>query len=384
VSSVAPPITFVSSSGEVGGAELYLEALLEDLGPARVAGVIVPEEGELAARLRAAGYPVEVVGFGRRLGRLAGAARLRRSLRRRPAAIVHANGSPAAMVAALVAGRGRPLIWMRHDRTLDGPIGSLIALRCARTVAVSHSALEGLGSVGRSRAEVVYPGVPEADVDRAAARSLVEGALGCPTPCEVIVLSGRLSPSKGQRELIDAAPAVLERRPDAHIALLGGPRRAYPHYERELRDHARRRGVADRVHFLGHWAGDAQSELGAVRFVAGCDLLVAPSMREPPYGWQEGFGLAVAEAMQVGTPVVAHRHGSLPEVLAECGELVPEGDAPALAAAIVRVLEDGALRERMSGCGRRRAAENFRRRDSLAAMRRVYAATAAGRRGPSL
>ena len=145
-------------------------------------------------------------------------------------------------------------------------------------------------------------------------------------------------------ELINAAPTVFERRPDARIALLGGPRHAYPDYERELRDRARRLGVADRVHFLGHRPSGVLSNADAVRFVAGCDLLVAPSMREPPYGWQEGFGLAVAEAMQVGTPVVAYRNGSLPEVLAGCGELVAEGDTAALAAAIVRVLEDGAVR----------------------------------------
>ena len=96
------------------------------------------------------------------------------------------------------------------------------------------------------------------------------------------------------------------------------------------------------MHFLGHRPSGIGSVADAVRLVSGCDLLVAPSRREPPYGWQEGFGLAVAEAMRVGTPVVAYRNGSLPEVLGDCGELVDEGDTAGLAAAITAVLGDSA------------------------------------------
>ena len=105
------------------------------------------------------------------------------------------------------------------------------------------------------------------------------------------------------------------------------------------------------MHFLGHRPSGIGSVADAVRLVSGCDLLVAPSRREPPYGWQEGFGLAVAEAMRVGTPVVAYRYGSLPEVLGDCGELVDEGDTAGLAAAIAAVLDDPPRRERMAAAG---------------------------------
>lgn len=377
------PVTFVSSSAQLGGAELYLESLIESLGREWVGAVIVPEEGELPSRLRQAGHRVETVRFGRRLGLLAAAARIRRVLGRMRAPVVHANGSRAALLCALAAGRGQRLVWVRVDGTLDGPAAALVAGRCARTVAISASVLEGLGERARRRAEVVYPGVPDYRVDRAAGRVLVSSLLGCDPSAEVIVLSGRLGPGKGQRELLRAAPVVFARRPEARIALLGGARAAYPGYKRELRNLARRLGVEDRVHFLGHRPAGIGSVAEAVRFVSGCELLVAPSMREPPYGWQEGFGLAVAEAMHVGTPVIAHRHGSLPEVLGGCGELVTEGDTAALAEAIAGALADPARRERMAACGAERARAVFRRTRAVATMRDVYAAIAADGRAPS-
>ena len=77
--------------------------------------------------------------------------------------------------------------------------------------------------------------------------------------------------------------------------------------------------------------------------------------------------------MRVGTPVIAYRHGSLPEVLGDCGELVDEGDTRGLAAAIVAVLSDSDRRRRMAACGRERVDRLFRRADAVAALAEIYA-----------
>jgi glycosyltransferase involved in cell wall biosynthesis len=78
-------------------------------------------------------------------------------------------------------------------------------------------------------------------------------------------------------------------------------------------------------------------------------MLVAPSRAE-------GFGLPVAEAMAVGTPVVCSDAPALVEVAGGAAAVVPRGDAGALAAAIAKLFDDSAERDRMALAGRSRAA----------------------------
>ena len=97
---------------------------------------------------------------------------------------------------------------------------------------------------------------------------------------------------------------------------------------------------------LRELAGD-----GEVRFVGRVDdaelarLRAGASIALVPSRSAETFGLAAAEAMAAGLPVVASRVGALPELL-EAVSLVPPGDAPALAGAIARVLADPDLARR--------------------------------------
>jgi glycosyltransferase involved in cell wall biosynthesis len=107
-------------------------------------------------------------------------------------------------------------------------------------------------------------------------------------------------------------------------------------------------GVADRTSFLG-LRSDLQELLRDV------DVFAHPAV------WEEAFGLTVAEAMAAGCPVVATRTGATPELVAdgETGVLVPPGDPGALAAAIARLADDPALRERLGRAGRRRAEARF-------------------------
>jgi glycosyltransferase involved in cell wall biosynthesis len=113
-----------------------------------------------------------------------------------------------------------------------------------------------------------------------------------------------------------------------------------------------------------------------IRFVSGCDLLVAPSKRNPKGGWQEGFGHSPVEAMAVGTPVVASNHGSFPEVMGECAYFVPEGDRSALLHGVLEVLESPVLRERLIRDGARWVRRRYRLEDALEAMKGRYRAAA--------
>ena len=106
-------------------------------------------------------------------------------------------------------------------------------------------------------------------------------------------------------------------------------------------------------------------------------MLVIPSVTSRGGLGKEGFSLVALEAMGVGTPVVAYDYGGPPEVLGECGLLVPPGDRDALAEALLRVLEDGALREQLAECGRRRARERFSLSAMIEAMENRYREAAA-------
>jgi alpha-1,3-rhamnosyl/mannosyltransferase len=107
----------------------------------------------------------------------------------------------------------------------------------------------------------------------------------------------------------------------------------------ELREETRLLGLDDRVHFAGHVPHE---ELSALYRGAAC--LVFPSR-------YEGFGLPVLEAMASGTPVVATRSSSIPEVAGEAAILV-DGDADELASGIERALSE---RERLVAAGLERA-----------------------------
>jgi len=141
-------------------------------------------------------------------------------------------------------------------------------------------------------------------------------------PGRYALIVSRLAPEKG----IDVAIEACGRAGIALVLAGEGPERAA--LERAARD------AAGEVRFLGR-VGDEQ--LAAVR--ARAAIALAPSRSA------ETFGLALAEAMGAGLPVVGSRVGALPEIL-ETDELVNPGDAQELAAAIARLAGDRGAGER--------------------------------------
>ena len=154
----------------------------------------------------------------------------------------------------------------------------------------------------------------------------------------VVLSVARLSAMKGQRDLLAAWQEVRRRFPKAVLLLAGTGEE-----EAALRTQARE---LEGVHFLGF-----RRDVDAL--YAAADLFVLASTR------YEGCSNALLEAMWHGIPAVVTRCGGLPEAVAdgETGRVVPPGEPEALAAALVELLQDPAVRTRMGHAAQTRVRE---------------------------
>jgi glycosyltransferase involved in cell wall biosynthesis len=219
---------------------------------------------------------------------------------------------------------------------------------------------------------VVRNGIPDHDIDRAAAARDLRAALDAPPDAEVVIQVARIVANKGQRDVVEAAAAVLAERPNARFAFVGDVDIHGRAYAQEV--HERARALDGAVTFLGH-------REDAVRLIAGADLLVVPSLCLPGFhGWREGGSLVAAEAMMVGTPVLAYADPAVIETLEGCGTVVAPGDVPTLARAITSLLADPGRREALATCGRRRA-QDLRLERALAELTDVYRSASLSRNG---
>jgi phosphatidylinositol alpha-mannosyltransferase len=165
------------------------------------------------------------------------------------------------------------------------------------------------------------------DVKSLASAPLLDGY---PRPGKTVLFLGRYDePRKGMAVLLDALPKVVERFGDMQLLIVGRGD------EDQLRGQAG--GLVENIRFLG--LVDDAAKASAMR---SADVYCAPNVGG------ESFGIVLVEAMAAGTPVVASDLDAFRRVLrdGEVGNLVPVGDAAALADALIAVLEDDALRER--------------------------------------
>ena len=363
----AVAVTFISSHAKRGGAERYLETLLANLGPNWVREVICLEEGPFAQRLRDLGHPTRVISTAADPASLVrSASKLRRVLRATRPEAVHANGLKAALVSALATrGTAPPIIWVKHDFSWDGRLAHVVASRCALVVCVSQAVAGTFPPRLRPKIRVVRTGIAPPSVDRETGRSVLRQALQASPAARLITQVGYLHPVKAQLELVEIIPRLLERLPGTRFAFVGGEDTSVPEYALMVRDRVRALGIAEAATFLGH-RDDAPA------LVAGSDVLVVPAGPHGRTRGAEGGPLVVLEALALGTPVVGYADGALPEFVADCGVLAPPGDRSALTDAILRVLTDDQLQERLSRCGRERFRTAFDLSSWVEALRERY------------
>jgi len=174
---------------------------------------------------------------------------------------------------------------------------------------------------------------------------------------------GTLHTVKGQSYLIAALAELRRQGIDATVDFVGdGPDRA------ALEQQAEHAGVGPFVQFHG-----AQTREQVMAHLRRADVAVAPSVPTAD-GRREGIPVALMEAMAAGLPVVASRLSGIPELVTDgkSGLLTPPGDVAALAAAIRRLHDDPALRERLGRAARATVERDFDLHGNVALLARQF------------
>ncbi|MCA1227376.1 glycosyltransferase [Saccharopolyspora sp. 6M] len=158
-------------------------------------------------------------------------------------------------------------------------------------------------------------------------------------PGRIVAMASADTPLKGVGTLLEAV-AKLRTEREVELVLVASPTPGGP--TERLIDELDISGAVRTV------SGISDEELAEL--VGSAEIACVPSL-------YEGFSLPTVEAMSCGTPLVASRAGAIPEVAGpdgECADLVPPGDAEALAGALGALLDDPERRRRMGENGRQR------------------------------
>jgi len=158
---------------------------------------------------------------------------------------------------------------------------------------------------------------------------------------------GMIRPDKGQLVLVEAAPLVLEKHPDARFVIVGQGTGILKRGI-NVRNAIDRSGLADKVIMAGYrW--------DTPDVYAACDMIVIASLRT------EASPIVLREAFASGRPVIATKVGDIPEIIEhrQNGLLIEAGDSHALAAAIMEFISDPELAAHCAANGLRYAREHF-------------------------
>jgi len=181
-------------------------------------------------------------------------------------------------------------------------------------------------------------------------------AATAPVAEPVVGFVGRIARVKALPRLLAAMRLVRSARPDARLVVVG-PAEASIGYQRRLARVAHQPGLRGAVSFVGPQRAE--------RWYPQCACLALASE-------SEGMPLALLEAMAHGVPCVEPDVGGVREALGDAGVVVAPRDATALAAGILRVLDDAGEAVRLGAAGRARAAR-WTAADAAAAYAALYA-----------
>ena len=321
-------------------------------------------DGAIGREIAAAGFEVIVLGhrgkgWGIRIVR-----DLVRLIREREIQIVHGSSYHPSLYARVAGLLGRAPILISHEHAVFQRrrrrrciLSHLVGRATDAHIAVSHAVRDQVLAwygLDPRRVRVVHNGV---DVERfrpGISREEAKRRLGLPPDTFTVMTTSRLDPENGHRFLFEAMGPLLPGR-KLCLVLVGTGRG-----EAEVRAAAERSGVASVATFTG-------LRRDIPDLLAAADVYVAPML-------QTGFSNAVLEAMAMACPMVVTDVGGTREAVTNDREglVVPPADAALLRAALVRLLDDAALRERLGSAAREAVLARFTTAHFVAGVQGLY------------
>ena len=235
------------------------------------------------------------------------------------------------------------------------------AKRCHKLVGITQAMCDAFEQHGIGRREqfAVIPSGVEVDKWQPSdtPRDVTRRAYGIPEAAPVIGLLARLDPLKGQDDLIDILPDLLERYPETRLLFVGDG------FHREhLEQRVEQGGFDEHVIFAG-----LVPPMQVPSLLAAMDVNTLPS-------YQEGQSRTLVESLLCECPIVAYAAGGIPEVCIEgkTGKLAAVGNRSELRDAILWMLDHPAERERLTRDGRAYVAEHFSVKRMVTLLEQLY------------
>jgi len=297
-----------------------------------------------------------------------------RILRQEQVTVLHTNSILSHLSGGLAARwSGVPCVWHMQDIVdphsglgLFRPLLRWLARRVPKSVVcISRAVAEQFGaSETASWIRVIYNGV-DTDVFTPDGPAPYQSQWRAGGFDFVVGQIGRVTPWKGQAIVIAVAECARNEGFPIRFVIIGDDGYGLPGYLSRLKSMVNAQGLEVYVTFSG-WLANVPDALRSL------DLLVHPTLEPEP------FGLAVAEAMACGRPVIVSDHGGAQEVVGppECGTRVPPGDVQAFWRAIRQAFFDRTAARLQGARARERVQLNFGLESFVEQMANVYASAA--------
>lgn len=374
-------IVFVNPVGVIGGAErvlLNIMAALLNTQPDIQLYLIVGTDGPLIEQAEKLGVQVKLLKLPEELNQLGDSSlkgsnkviagltllfklisilphigkylqEFQRSLRELQPDLIHSHGIKTHLLTALTGIKHTPIIWHLHDfygsRPLMAQVLKLFSYRAKLGIAISQAvAKDAKTTLPKLPIETIYNTV---DIN-------YFSPLASPRDTFLKVgLVATFARWKGHDIFLAAASEIIKTHPDLNVrfCIVGGAiyqTRGSQFSEQELKDKAAYLEIADKVDFLGF-----QEDIATV--YRDLDIVIHASTQPEP------FGLAIAEAMACGKPVIVSQAGGAAELFTHNYDAigVPPGEPKALAAAIIDLLTHPEKCQLLSENARKTATKNF-------------------------